>query len=183
MFTNSFPRGFLTISRGWRHTMGFLRRNQMTTSISHFPAASAWFSRHHGLLEDVHWFDKLGKGLWQSGGSPKDHMFPTVGEATKSSILWSSPGAQSQLTLCDPMDCSPAGSSVHGIFQARQLAWVGISYSYIWIPTFGSWDKDSDPCSWEFSKETLYLMRRTTALGTDLGLTGPVGVPITACQQ
>ena len=28
------------------------------------------------------------------------------------------------LTLCDPMDCSPLGSSVHGIFQARILEWV-----------------------------------------------------------
>ena len=27
------------------------------------------------------------------------------------------------LTLCDPMDCSPPGSSVHGIFQARILEW------------------------------------------------------------
>ena len=32
--------------------------------------------------------------------------------------------AQSCLTLCDPMDCSPPGSSVHGIFQARILEWV-----------------------------------------------------------
>ena len=29
--------------------------------------------------------------------------------------------AQLCLTLCDPMDCSPPGSSVHGIFQARIL--------------------------------------------------------------
>ena len=29
------------------------------------------------------------------------------------------------LTLCDPMDCSPPGSSVHGILQARILEWVG----------------------------------------------------------
>ena len=28
------------------------------------------------------------------------------------------------LTLCDPMDCSPSGSSAHGIFQARILEWV-----------------------------------------------------------
>ena len=28
------------------------------------------------------------------------------------------------LTLCDPMDCSPPGSSVHGILQARILEWV-----------------------------------------------------------
>ena len=37
--------------------------------------------------------------------------------------------AQSYLTLCDPMDCSPPGSSVHGISQARILEWVAISFS------------------------------------------------------
>ena len=38
-------------------------------------------------------------------------------------------GAQSCTTLCNPMDCSPPGSSVHGILQARILEWVAISYS------------------------------------------------------
>ena len=37
--------------------------------------------------------------------------------------------AQSCPTLCDLMDCSPSGSSVHGIFQARILEWVAISLS------------------------------------------------------
>ena len=37
--------------------------------------------------------------------------------------------AQSCLTLCNPMDCSPPGSSVHGILQARIVEWVAISYS------------------------------------------------------
>ena len=37
--------------------------------------------------------------------------------------------AQSCTTLCDPMDCSLPGSSVHGIFQARILEWVAISFS------------------------------------------------------
>ena len=37
--------------------------------------------------------------------------------------------AQSCLTLCDSMDCSPPDDSVHGIFQARILEWVAISYS------------------------------------------------------
>ena len=32
-------------------------------------------------------------------------------------------------TICDPVDCSPPGSSVHGIFQARVLEWVAISFS------------------------------------------------------
>ena len=37
--------------------------------------------------------------------------------------------ALSCTTLCDPMDCSLPGSSVHGIFQARVLEWVAISFS------------------------------------------------------
>ena len=36
---------------------------------------------------------------------------------------------QSCPTLCDPMDCSPPGFSVHGILQARTLEWVAISFS------------------------------------------------------
>ena len=32
-------------------------------------------------------------------------------------------------TLCNPMDCSPPGSSIHGILQARILEWVAISFS------------------------------------------------------
>ena len=36
---------------------------------------------------------------------------------------------QSCLTLCDPIDCGPPGSSVHGILQARRLEWVAISSS------------------------------------------------------
>ena len=37
--------------------------------------------------------------------------------------------AQLSPTLCDPMDHSPPGSSLHGIFQARILEWVAISAS------------------------------------------------------
>ena len=36
---------------------------------------------------------------------------------------------QSCLTLCDPMDCSLPGSSVHGSFQARVLGWGAIAFS------------------------------------------------------
>ena len=36
---------------------------------------------------------------------------------------------QSCPTLCDPMDCSLPGSSIHGIFQARILEWIAISFS------------------------------------------------------
>ena len=37
--------------------------------------------------------------------------------------------AQSCPTLRDPMDCSPPGSSVHGVFQARVLEWGAIAFS------------------------------------------------------
>ena len=33
------------------------------------------------------------------------------------------------VTLCDAMDCSPPGSSIHGIFQARVLEWGAIAFS------------------------------------------------------
>ena len=40
-------------------------------------------------------------------------------------------------TLCHPMDCSPPGSSVHGILQARILEWVAIPFS-----RGSSWSRD-----------------------------------------
>ena len=45
--------------------------------------------------------------------------------------------AQLCLTLWDSMDCSPSGSSVHGISQARILEWVAVSFS-----RGSSWPKD-----------------------------------------
>ena len=45
--------------------------------------------------------------------------------------------AQSCPTLCNPMDCSPASSFVHGISQARILEWVAISF-----PRRSSWPRD-----------------------------------------
>ena len=44
---------------------------------------------------------------------------------------------QLNLTLCDPMDCSPPGSSVHGILQARILEGVAIAFS-----RGSSWPRD-----------------------------------------
>ena len=41
-------------------------------------------------------------------------------------VKWSEV-TQSYPTLCDPVDCSPPGSSIHGIFQARILEWGAIS--------------------------------------------------------
>ena len=46
--------------------------------------------------------------------------------------------AKSLQFLCDPMDGSPPGSSVHGIFQAKILEWVAVSPSRGTFPTQGS---------------------------------------------
>ena len=54
---------------------------------------------------------------------------------------------QSCLTLCDLMDSSPPGSSVHGISQARTLEWIAISFSrgssrpsgWTWVSYIGRW--------------------------------------------
>ena len=45
-----------------------------------------------------------------------------------SEVKWSEV-AQLCPTLCDPMDCSLPGSSVHGIFQARVPEWVAFAFS------------------------------------------------------
>ena len=47
----------------------------------------------------------------------------------KSKSASASEVAQSYPAVCNPMDCSLPGSSIHGIFQARVLEWVAISFS------------------------------------------------------
>ena len=54
---------------------------------------------------------------------------------------------QSCPTLCDPMDSSPQGSSVHRILQARILEWVAISFS------------TSPIISWQIDVETMETVR------------------------
>ena len=66
--------------------------------------------------------------------------------------------AQSCPTLCDPMDCSAPGSSVHGIFQARVLEWGAIAFSKdLYIENYKTLMKEikddtnrwrNIPCSW-----------------------------------
>jgi len=53
--------------------------------------------------------------------------------------------AQSCPTLCDPIDCSLPGSSIHGIFQARILEWVAISFSR----------RSSQPRDWTWVSHTV----------------------------
>ena len=66
---------------------------------------------------------------------------------------------QSCPTLHDPMDCSPPGSSVHGILQARVLEWVTIAFSNTpsrFVIAFLPWSKHL-LISWLQSLSTLIL--------------------------
>ena len=53
----------------------------------------------------------------------------TFKESSLSVSIVKSEVTQLCLTLCDPMDCRLPGSPVHGIFQARVLEWITISFS------------------------------------------------------
>ena len=74
-------------------------------------------------MKETHvWFER-----WKPRGR---HYYLQAGTAICAArqVKWSEV-AQSGLTLCDPMDYSLQGSSVHGISQARVLEWVAISFS------------------------------------------------------
>ena len=57
------------------------------------------------------------------------HQFALTVEFLLYSKVKESEVAQLCLTLCDPVDCSPPGYSIHRVFQARVLDWVAISFS------------------------------------------------------
>ena len=70
----------------------------------------------------------------------------------KQSVLCCAKSLLSCPTLCDPMDCSLLGSSVHGILQARILAWITIPFS-----RGSSLTQGSNPGLWP-CRQILYLL-------------------------
>ena len=61
------------------------------------------------------------RSLWSSAVSPQQHVLKihhVVCACVRTELRQSCP------TLCDPMHCSPPGSSVYGILQARMLEWL-----------------------------------------------------------
>ena len=69
---------------------------------------------------------------------PRSHQLLTQNQLpTRSQGELACSGAKSCPALCDSMDCSPPGSSVHGILQARILEWVARPFSRgsSWYPT------------------------------------------------
>ena len=80
----------------------------------------------------------------------KCFMFPSAqGPLPFSTCCWCLV-VKSHSTLCNPIDCSPQGSSVHGIFPARMLEWVALSFT-----RGSSWPKDRTCISW-IGRQILY---------------------------
>ena len=85
---------------------------------------SIW-EQHLYVLNDAIWCFHQGS-MWMQGPASgmKLYICPVSLRSVVEVMV-----PQSYLTLCDLMDCSPPGSSVHGLFQARILEWVAIHFS------------------------------------------------------
>ena len=100
---------------------------------------------NHECIEVISQAEKGGRILWTE--KTTGVLLRTMGymqETTNNPLFLEKMGcmymcsvAQWCPTLCDPMDCSPPGSSVHGILQARILEWIAIPFSRGIFPTLG----------------------------------------------
>ena len=72
-----------------------------------------------------------GQGVWgiDWGTGTGIYTVLCIKKITNIAAAAAAKSLQSCLTLCDPMDCSLPGSSIHVIFQARVLEWVAIPFS------------------------------------------------------
>ena len=94
------------------------------TFTFHFHALEKEMATHSSVL------------AWRVPGTAEPGGLPSMGSHRVrhdwSDLAAAAAVAQSCLTLCNPMDCSPPGSSDHAILQTRILEWVAIPFSRRW---------------------------------------------------
>ena len=113
----------------------------LTTWLNSFLVESLGFSRYLIIIfsrmnpngcyreEEIVLFSLVDRSsFWQISGRTNMDKVWTLWYSTTTTTK----SLQSRPTLCDPMDCSLLGFSVHGILQARTLEWVAISFSNAW---------------------------------------------------
>ena len=96
------------------------RKMVMSLLLHVFPSHICLIPRYFGKVECLGLFVRLSRRDLDRGGVV---LFTFWNFQIQSEV------AQSCPTLCDPIDCSLPGFSVHGIFQARILEWVPIPFS------------------------------------------------------
>ena len=85
-----------------------------------------FYSRGSSWPRDRTWVSCVGFFTAEPSGKP---IYKIYGIMQNGKLCVCAKLLQSCLTLCNPMDCSPPGSSVHGILQARILEWVAMPFS------------------------------------------------------
>ena len=108
-------------SRKWQPTPVFLPgKSHGQTSLEGY---SPWGRKESNMTEHAHTHTFLMPIIiwWDF---PRGSLVKNLPEMQECCVCAKS--LQSCLTLCDPLDCSPPGSSVHGILQARLLKWVAM---------------------------------------------------------
>ena len=161
------------------------RSRRLDHGLGRFPWSRKWQpspvflpGKSHGqrsLAATVHGFAKSSTRLSDFTFTLTFHFHALEKEmATHSSV------AQSCATLCDPMDSSPPGSSVHGIFQVRKLEWVTTAYS---TGSSQSRNRSHTSCVSCIGREILFHCATWEAQGKDEGLTGTLGVPLEGTRR
>ena len=109
---------------------------------------------------------------WNSPGKKTGVGCHFLLQCMKVKSLSESEVVQSFLTLRDPMDCSPPGSSIHGIFQARVLEWCAIAFSepttsrVLFKSSHGCLQLDLTPQYFQWDQIACRLSPRATPLFT-----------------
>ena len=96
-------------------------RNHRSTALMHHHKRTQTYVNHREQGIQYHQHPRSSTLSSLPFSLPKTHQSPACVHVRSVT--------QSCSTLCDSIDCSPPGSSVHGIFQASILEWVAISYS------------------------------------------------------
>ena len=119
IFRSDFLQDWLGLIAVWGTLKSLLQHHSSKSSILQ---CSVLF-----IVQFSHPYMTTGKNItltrWTFVGKIMPLLFNMLSACMHAELLQSCP------TLCDPMDCSPPGSSVHGTFQERILEWVTMPFS------------------------------------------------------
>ena len=112
------------LGEGWTVRLGFADANRFIQN--------GWAPRSYWIAQELYSISVI-KPNWKEFFKEYIYVYhfaiwQKLTQYCKATMKWSE-FAQSCPSLWDPIDCSLPGSSVHGIFQARILEWVAISFS------------------------------------------------------